>query len=1052
MSADTYASDIEARARDGIASHGSLCAYIRDFRASFRLFEMVTARMLSRKHGRAFYLWEDVALEVKDALGLPHPDVGIDITDTTTTIVQCKLRSNTLTWTDIGTFLACALGRVLTEDRALCAAWSEVVVARNACSRLSAHCAFFASRLGFDAPITLADYESTVSGILALAQQNVTEHVAATEVELRDYQLEAIELCVKATPSAAYVVLPTGCGKSLVMARVAAREDLRVLILVPLVALLEQMLDVLAANLNIAHVTAVGGPYEYDNTKVEAARVVVCVYNSAHKIDATTFDRVLVDEAHFARAPAIYTDLLDGDTAGEISNASETTAAEETEEPEESEEAEDPEEEGASASPTTSESRGRGYAAVRAAMTLVSARLFSATLDVPESADRCTRTLREMIDTGRLCDYRLNVPVFDVGATNTDLAWFLVRNYRSIIVYCSTRAEGVSFCAAMNAHGPCARYVDCDTPRGERREILEAFKSGHLAFVVNVRVLSVGFDAPITKGVCFVNMPASKTHIVQVIGRCLRVHPGKRCAQVILPLVAGQEGEDKRARDFMRVLAQTDARVAQALRNRGAPYVAVRRAARGDADGSEGYEEGGSEQHAVNLIYTAVYDAMGTALTDAWLTRYDELVAFYGANRKFPPAAMPGLGTWVSTQRYRRATMAPERKARLEALAWWVWTVLVDWDARFDELVAFYAEHGRIPPRSTPGRIGGWVQTQRTSRETMDTEHKARLDALEWWVWDPHDAAWDARFDELVAFHAEHGRLPPHSTPGGLGTWVAAQRMRRATMSAERKARLDALQWWVWDQYDAAWDARYDELVAYHAEHGRLPTGMTPGLGRWINDQRTSRETMDAERKARLDALPWWAWDPFYAAWSIKFDELVSFYAEHGRIPPRSTPGRIGVWVQTQRIHRATMDAKRKARLEALGWWMWDLHDEEWDARFDELVAYRAEHGRLPPRSTPGVIGSWVTTQRMRRATMAPARKARLDALGWWVWDPFDAAWDARYDELVAYHAEHGRIPPHSKRGAIETWVVRQRAERAKMAPERKARLDALEWWTWRAR
>ena len=83
---------------------------------------------------------------------------------------------------------------------------------------------------------------------------------------------------------------------------------------------------------------------------------------------------------------------------------------------------------------------------------------------------------------------------------------------------------------------------------------------------------------------------------------------------------------------------------------------------------------------------------------------------------------------------------------------------------------------------------------------------------------------------------------------------------------------------------------------------------------------------------------------------------------------------------------------------------------------------------------------------------MAPERKARLDALVWWVWDPFDAAWDARYDELVAYHAEHGRIPPHSKRVAIATWVVRQRSERAKMTPERKARLDALEWWTWRAR
>ena len=306
MSTDTYALAIAARAREGIASHGTLGAYIRDFRASYKLFEMFTARKLSREHGRAFYLWEDVALEVKDALGLPHPDVGIDITDTTTTIVQCKLRSNTLTWTDIGTFLGCALGRARAEtdgtDGALCAAWSEIVVARNACSRLSAHAAFFANKLGFDEPITLADVESTVSGILAQQQREPVveagvEPGSEPAFELRDYQLEAIELCLKETVSAAYVVLPTGVGKSLIMARVAARAGIRVLILVPFVALLDQMLDGLCANLSHlspslrAHVTAVGGAYEFDRARVDwGARVVnVLAQEGVLRIEISNF-------------------------------------------------------------------------------------------------------------------------------------------------------------------------------------------------------------------------------------------------------------------------------------------------------------------------------------------------------------------------------------------------------------------------------------------------------------------------------------------------------------------------------------------------------------------------------------------------------------------------------------------------------------------------------------------------------------------------------------------------------------------------------------------
>ena len=146
--------------------------------------------------------------------------------------------------------------------------------------------------------------------------------------------------------------------------------------------------------------------------------------------------------------------------------------------------------------------------------------------------------------------------------------------------------------------------------------------------------------------------------------------------------------------------------------------------------------------------------------------------------------------------------MSEERKAKLDALPWWVWLVsatpvVVAWEARFDELVAYHAEHGRVPPQLTPG-LGTWVQNQRSRSESMSTERKARLEALEWWEWDARGDAWSVRFEELVAYHAEHGRLPPQSSPGGIGSWVSGQRAKRETMGPDRKARLDALGWWVW--------------------------------------------------------------------------------------------------------------------------------------------------------------------------------------------------------------------------------------------------------------
>jgi hypothetical protein len=517
--------------------------------------------------------------------------------------------------------------------------------------------------------------------------------------------------------------------------------------------------------------------------------VVVCVYNSAHKVDATKFKYVLADEAHCVRAPRMYTELRD-DASDDIDHhdaEAEDAASGADADPIEATESE------ATESPST---RGAGYAAVRAASRLPTARLFSATLDVPDGAERCERTLRWGIDSGYLCDYALDVPVFDAGAGNADLARHIVRSYRSIIIYCAKRAEGIAFCAAMNELGPCARYVDCETGRRERNEILAAFKCGELAFIVNVRVLAMGFDAPITKGVCFVNMPASKTHIIQVIGRCLRPHQDKRCARVILPLVAGTVDEDKRARDFMCVLGRNDARVARALRESGGGYVSARRVGSADDAGSDESEDEASDS-AAEMLYTAVYDAMGVAVDgalDRWLVRLEELVEYRAEHGRFPLSSTP-LGQWVSKQRVAKDTMSDDRKARLVALGWWAWHPLDEaWSARLCELIAFRAEHGSFPPRAT--LLGSWVDRQRAKRATMSDERKERLSALGWWAWNAFDEAWSKSLCALVAYHAEHGSFPHHSTP--LGAWVNTQRQARATMSEERKARLESLGWWVW--------------------------------------------------------------------------------------------------------------------------------------------------------------------------------------------------------------------------------------------------------------
>lgn len=65
--------------------------------------------------------------------------------------------------------------------------------------------------------------------------------------------------------------------------------------------------------------------------------------------------------------------------------------------------------------------------------------------------------------------------------------------------------------------------------------LLKKYKEGKIPFLVNVRILVEGFDAPITKGICFMHLPSSNTTLIQIIGRALRLHPLKTIAHIILP-------------------------------------------------------------------------------------------------------------------------------------------------------------------------------------------------------------------------------------------------------------------------------------------------------------------------------------------------------------------------------------------------------------------------------------------------------------------------------------------------------------------------------------
>jgi DNA repair protein RadD len=72
-----------------------------------------------------------------------------------------------------------------------------------------------------------------------------------------------------------------------------------------------------------------------------------------------------------------------------------------------------------------------------------------------------------------------------------------------------------------------SQIVTGETPANERAEILQLFKSGAIKYLVNVAVLTTGFDAPNCDTIAILRATESVALLQQIIGRGLRICEGK---------------------------------------------------------------------------------------------------------------------------------------------------------------------------------------------------------------------------------------------------------------------------------------------------------------------------------------------------------------------------------------------------------------------------------------------------------------------------------------------------------------------------------------------
>ena len=152
------------------------------------------------------------------------------------------------------------------------------------------------------------------------------------------------------------------------------------------------------------------------------------------------------------------------------------------------------------------------------------------TVESKADISKVKRTLNGDFQTGDLSR------AVNTSETNdiTVRAWLARAQCRkSTIVFCVDLAHVSSLQATFLKHGIDARSITGDTPKQTRDTELDAFKNGEYRVLLNCGVFTEGTDIPNIDCVLLARPTKSRNLLVQMIGRGMRLYPGKDNCHVI---------------------------------------------------------------------------------------------------------------------------------------------------------------------------------------------------------------------------------------------------------------------------------------------------------------------------------------------------------------------------------------------------------------------------------------------------------------------------------------------------------------------------------------
>ena len=870
-----------------------------------KIFEYYACIELMSKYNRIFECHDFILPDKKLELCLSSKDDGVDLCDLENSICQVKLYSNCITWKCLSTFLGQQNG--YDENGNTYIKWKNMYLFRNEESHLSKNVPLhqrkimkqeLCKRSEFIDDIIEIKKEIKKEIVVKDNEKSKTLDVKSSNksITLRKYQKECKNMLENSSNQNVVLCLPTGTGKTLICISfiksilnsnilLEGLED-KFLILVPKCQLLDQWYnEIIRFYGKPKDICRIDHEYKYDLDR--DYKIYICVYNSIdkvlEKVDVKTFKKIIIDEAHHIRKPEIY---------------------QEEEYDEEEEEYDEEEEEYDSSSSTSRKiSFTETISQLRKYNNVIEV---SATIDKPETEiHKCIYykyDLRRAIDEGYISDYQIIIPIFSDYPDDSVIAKYLVNNgINHCIIFSKCKEEGKKFHKLMNEtlKGCCA-YIDSDTKTRDRNLILENFELGKIRFIVNIRILSEGYNSIIAESCVFLHMSSNDTFIIQAIGRILRKSDNKKIANVYLPYLNVDEGDD--INRIISIMSETDTKLKEEYKKReiggmiNFNYVKREERVReeDEEEEEEVEEEGDDEVQEIDILhkYDIIFNSLGESnnrFLDIWRSKLEKVKDYININGEKPSISskdedIKRLGQWISTQitNYgKKQKIMKNEEIRNE----WLEFISDDrykekflsneeiWRRNLEEVKDYININGEKPSISSKDvdikRLGQWISTQITNytkkKDIMKNE-EIRNEWIEFISDDRYkkeflsnEEIWRRNLEEVKDYIDRNGKRPSFSSKDEdikrLGKWIEHQITnygKKQQIMKNEEIRNEWIEFISDDRYkkeflsnEEIWRRNLEEVKDYININGEKPSKRSKDvyikrLGQWIQHQVTN--------------------------------------------------------------------------------------------------------------------------------------------------------------------------------------------------------------------